>query len=85
MACFVVCGFLAGLTLCLIPHFDDHHHGSDVPSSVIHTAQACGTSAIPCEGQLAPNNLLLILFLGAEQSILYEGLVLSPPSPPPRV
>ena len=81
----MVCGFLAGLTLCLIPHFDDHHHGSEAPSTVIHTAQACGTSAIPCDGQSASNSLLLILFLSAEQSAPYEGLSLSPPSPPPRV
>ena len=81
----VVCGFLAGLTLCLIPHFDNHHHGSEAPLTVSHTAQACGTSVVPRESQSGPNSLPLILSLSMEQETFYEGISLRPPLPPPRV
>jgi len=80
----VVCGFLAGLTLCLIPHFDDHHNGSGAPSAETHIAQACGTSVVPCEGQLDPDGLPLILSLSTELNTFYEGVSLRPPFPPPR-
>lgn len=81
----VACGFLAGLTLCLIPHFDNHHHGSEAPLTVSHTAQACGTSVVPSESQSALNSLPLLLSLSTEQNALYEGVSLRPPFPPPRV
>lgn len=80
----VVCGFLVGLTLCLIPHFEDHHHGSGVPSPLSHTAQACGTSVVPCESQSGSQNLLLTSFLTPHQKNFYEGVSLRPPFPPPR-
>ncbi len=80
----VVCGFLAGLTLCLIPHFDDHHHGSKAPSTETHIAQACGTSVVPCEGQLTPDSLPLILSFRTEVNTFYKGVSLTPPFPPPR-
>lgn len=81
----VVCGFLAGLTLCLIPHFDNHHHGSEAPWTASHTAQACGISVVPCETHSDPDNLPPTLSLNTEQDTLYEGVSLRPPFPPPRV
>ncbi|MFQ5684858.1 MAG: hypothetical protein ACE5HC_16520 [Candidatus Binatia bacterium] len=84
MACFVVCGFVAGLGLCLIIDHNDHHHGSGVPSTLSHTAQACGTSVVPYEDQLASNCLPLVSSFDREQNTFYEGVLLSPPFPPPR-
>jgi len=81
----VVCGFLAGLTLCLILHFDDHHHGSGAPSAETYIAQVCGTPVVPCEGQSTSNSLPLLLSLRTELKTFYEGISLTPPFPPPRV
>jgi hypothetical protein len=80
----VVIGFLAGLNLCLIPHFDDHHHGSGAPSTETHIAQACGTFAVVCEDQPDSNRLLLASALDTEQNPFYDGVSLRPPFPPPR-
>jgi len=82
-AFFAVFALLAGLWLCLAdPAVSLHGPGS--PSTVIHTAQACETSLVPCEGHFGSNRLLLASCLGTEQNTLYEGVLLSPPSPPPR-
>ena len=81
---FVVFAFLAGLWLCLAANPAVSHHGPDSPSTVIHTAQACGTSGLVCVGQFGSNRLLLTSFLGTEQNTLYQDTWLMPPSPPPR-
>ncbi len=82
----VVCGFLTGLGLCLvIAHDDDHHHASEAPLTVSHTAQACATSAVLCEDQPDSHRLLLASSFDTEQNAFYEGLSLRPPFPPPRV
>lgn len=84
-ATLVIGGFLAGLTLCLIPHFDGHDHGSGAPSTVTHTAQACGTSVLVAEHQKISGPLPLTSLLSAEQNSFYGNVSLRPPFPPPRV
>ena len=80
----VAFGFLVGLALCLATDPNHSHHGSESSSTLSHTAQACGTSVVPCEDQLASNRLPLILSLSTELNTFYEGLSLRPPFPPPR-
>lgn len=81
----VVFGFIVGLGLCLAVAHEDNHHGSQSPSSVLHTGQACKTSVVPCERQSAPESLPLILIVSSEQNSFYEDVSLRPPFPPPRV
>jgi hypothetical protein len=83
----VAFGFLAGLTACLIPHFDDHHHHhhGGGPPTVTHAAHACATSAVPSEDQNGSPRPLLASSLDVTQNLLYEGVPLAPPFPPPRV
>ncbi|MFQ5684596.1 MAG: hypothetical protein ACE5HC_15155 [Candidatus Binatia bacterium] len=80
----VAFGFLVGLALCLATDLNHSHHGSESPSAETHIAQACGTSVVPYEDQLASNSLPLILSLRTELNTFYEGVLLSPPFPPPR-
>lgn len=80
----VVCGFLAGLGLCLTADLNGSHHGSSAPSTVTLTAQTCGTSVVPCEGQSDPHRLLLASSLGTEEDAFHKGVTLTPPFPPPR-
>ncbi|MEE8283016.1 MAG: hypothetical protein V3R47_05820, partial [candidate division NC10 bacterium] len=82
--CIVVCGFMAGLGLCLIADFHGNHHGEASPSTVTHIAQACGTSVVPCEDQSGSNRLLLASSLSTEDHTFQEGVSLPPPFPPPR-
>lgn len=85
-ALLVVFGFVVGLGMCLtIAHDDSHHHGSEAPSTLLHTGQACKTSVVPCERQSTPQSQPLIVFVGTEQNSLYEDVSLRPPFPPPRV
>jgi len=79
----VVCGFLAGLTLCLVTGNDDNHHSPRGPLTLSYCAQACGTPVVPCEGQSTSNSLPLLLSLSTEQKTFYEGISLTPPFPPP--
>lgn len=80
----IVCSFLAGLGLCHITGFEDHHHGEGSPSTVIHVTQACGTSVVPCEDQPGPDRPLLASSLSTEDHTFPEGVALPPPFPPPR-
>lgn len=85
-ATLVIGGFLAGLTACLISHFDDHHHHhhGGGPPTVTHAAHACATSVVPCESQPTSKKLPLILSLTKEQNSFYGNVSLRPPFPPPR-
>ena len=80
----MVCGFLAGLGLCLIADHNENHHGTGAPSTLINTAQACGTTVVPCEGQFNSHGLVLGSSLGTDEHTFYDGVRLKPPSPPPR-
>ena len=80
----VVCGFLTGLGLCLVIDHNASHHGSEVPLTVIHTAQACATSAVLGEDQSDSHRLLLASSFDTERNPFYEGVLLAPPFPPPR-
>jgi hypothetical protein len=84
MACFVVCGFLLGLGLCLIVDQDDNHQGSGTPLTLSQTAQACATSVVPCEDQSDSYRPLAASSLVPKQHAFYDGVSLPPPSPPPR-
>lgn len=77
-------GFLVGLSLCLITDFSYDHHGSEVPFTLSHTAQACGTLATLCIDQFDFVGLRLASFQDTHESTLYEGVSLRPPFPPPR-
>ena len=81
----VVCGFLAGLGLCLIVEHDDNHPGPEVPSTLFYTSQACGTSAVLSEDQFDSTRLLLASLLQTREDNLFKGVSLRPPFPPPRV
>jgi hypothetical protein len=83
-ASFVVSAFLAGLWLCLAAGPAVSHHGPGSPSTVVQTAQACGTSAIVLGEQFGPIALLPSSLLAMEQNTTYEDIGPTPPSPPPR-
>ena len=84
-ATLVIGGFLAGLTLCLIPHFDGHHHHRPGESSTAtHPAQACTTSALPTEDQHGTLHPPLAFSFDMARNLFYEGVPLTPPFPPPR-
>ena len=80
---FAVFALLAGLRLCLADPAVSHH-GPGSPSTVVQTAQACGTSAIVLGEQFGPIALLPSSLLAMEQNTTYEDIRLTPPSPPPR-
>ncbi len=84
MTSFVVFAFLAGLWLCLAAGPAVSHHGPGSPSTVVQTAQACGTSAIVLGEQFGPTALLPSFLLAIEQNTTHEDIRLKPPSPPPR-
>ena len=80
----VVCGFLAGLGLCLVKDLNHKHQIFESPCTLTHTAHGGGTSAVLCEIQFGSNRLLLASSLDGEQNIFYDGIPLTPPFPPPR-
>lgn len=81
---FVLCGFLAGFSLCVNADLNGSDHQSGAPSAMTEVVQACGTSVVTCEGQLGSHRLLLAFSLDTEQNPFYEGISLTPPFPPPR-
>ena len=80
----IICGFLAGLGLCLITDLTDSNHRSQAASTVTHTAHDGGASALLGENQFGSTRLLLASSVVPEQNTFYEGVSLPPPAPPPR-
>lgn len=80
----VVCGFLAGLALCLITDLYDTHHGPATTFRVTYSVEFCEAFVVSCEDESDSHRLLLVSSLAPERNTFYEGVSFPPPFPPPR-